>query len=122
MSADYSLSVLFLSYENPFRVCGADPVGCPFRRCCDNSTFTQSCEETGCDNYFSFCVREFGRTAEAGVRVPDSNLCFPGSVVTTMIYPEDNDDFDFAVGDNALGNALSNPYVYINQGFGSVSI
>ncbi len=116
-SLEYQLSVQFISYENPFHKLCSGVFSCQ-PRCCDaadapSSYYTAGCtdpETYMCDNYFKFCLRQYGRT-NTNERIP-GNLCHTGTDVTTMDYPFNDDDFDFAIGESGLGSGLPNPYVY----------
>ena len=108
VSADYGLSVLFLSYENPsHRVCVNDQ--CSVTRCCDGFInaypANHSCVDPGepdlpCDSYFIF------------------RFCSVGSC-TLNVYTyfwRNDDNHSFAVGENRLGPSAPNPYTFNQLG------
>ena len=108
VSADYELSVLFLSYENPsHRVCVNDQ--CSVTRCCDDRVNAypadHSCVDPGdpllpCDNYFSF-------------RFCSVESCTEN--ISTYYWMND-DNHSFAVGENRLGRSAPNPYTADQDG------
>ena len=117
--ADYELSALFLSYENPSHRCG-DPEECSTIRCCDasarDSPPSNPCTDSRCDNFFEFCLRPLDTGDE---RFPVS--CTDGTTVRTQNFPRNDDNIAFDHGPGGLDNGEPNPYTFIQEGSWMVS-
>ena len=103
MATEFILEVAVHKYNNPTHAAISPAEGEAV--CCDDFAIPANCLDP-CDNVFTFCLREMGRTDENALNL--SNC--PYGLIKTGVF-ENNDNLTFTLGEDLPGG-IPNPLLF----------